>query len=84
MKLIKMHVGGAGAKIWFGVLIWKCQSITSISVHEHLTFMKHIYVDVNTDVIVVRLRFAQQEWVGLVGAAEVGLSSYSSRIYSLF
>jgi hypothetical protein len=45
-------------------LIWRTlerQSITSISVHEHLTFMKHIYVDMNDDVIVVRLRFAQQE-----------------------
>jgi hypothetical protein len=49
--------------------------------HEHLTFVKHIYVDVNGDVITVRLSFMQQE---LVGAIEVGLSSYSSRIYFLF
>jgi hypothetical protein len=49
--------------------------------HEPLTFMKHIYVDVNGDVIVVRLSFVQQE---LVGAAEVGPSSYSSQIYFLF
>jgi hypothetical protein len=42
--------------------------------HEHLTFVKHIYVDVNGDVITVRLSFMQQE---LVGAIEVGLSSYS-------
>jgi hypothetical protein len=50
-------------------------------VHEHLTFMKHIYVDVNSDVIAVRLSFVQQE---LVGVAKVGLSSYSSQIYFLF
>jgi hypothetical protein len=49
--------------------------------HEHLTFVKHIYVDVNSDVIAVRLRFELQE---LVGAAKVGLSSYSSQIYFLF
>jgi hypothetical protein len=30
-------------------------------VHEHMTFMKHIYIDVNADLITVRLRFAQQE-----------------------
>jgi hypothetical protein len=63
------------------VLIWKGMSITSISMHEHLTFVKHIYVDVNADVMAARPRFMQQEWAGLVGAAEVGLSS---RIYSLF
>jgi hypothetical protein len=84
MKLIKMHVEDAWAKIWFGILIWKGKSITSISAHEHLTFVKHIYVDMNADVITVRPMFAQQEWVGLVGAAEVGPSNYSSRIYSLF
>jgi hypothetical protein len=49
-------------------------------VHEHLTFVKHIYVDVNGDVIAVRLSFMQQE---LVGVAEVGPSSYSSQIYFL-
>jgi hypothetical protein len=74
MKLIRMHVGGVGAKMWFGILIWKDKSITSTSMHEHLTFVKHIYVDVNGDVITVRLSFMQQE---LVGAIEVGLSSYS-------
>jgi hypothetical protein len=84
MKLIKMHIGGTGAKIWFGVLVSKGKSITSINAHEHLTFVKQIYVDVNSNVIVVRPRFTQQEWAGLVGAAEVGPSSYSSRIYSLF
>jgi hypothetical protein len=46
--------------------------------------MKHIYVDVNADVIAVTPRFVQQEWAGLVGAAKVGPSSYNSRIYSLF
>jgi hypothetical protein len=51
---------------------------------EHLTFVKHIYVDMNADVIAMRPRFMQQESAGLVGAAEVGPSSYSSRIYSLF
>jgi hypothetical protein len=84
MKLIKMHIGGIGAKIWFGVLIRKGKSITSISVLEHLTFVKHIYVDMNVDVIAMRPRFMHQESAGLVGAAEVGPSSYSSRIYSLF
>jgi hypothetical protein len=49
--------------------------------HEHLTFVKHIYVDVNGDMIVVRLSFMLQE---LVGATEVGSSSYSSQIYYLF
>jgi hypothetical protein len=49
--------------------------------HAHLTFVKHIYVDVNDDVIIVRLSFVQQE---LVGAVEVGPSSYNSRIYFLF
>jgi hypothetical protein len=81
MKLIRMHVRGAGAKMWFGVLIWKGKSITSISVHEHLTFVKHIYVDMNSDLIAVRLSIVQQE---LMRAAEVGPSSYSSRIYFLF
>jgi hypothetical protein len=79
-----MHVAGTGAKMWFGVLICKGKSITSISADEHLTFMKHIYIDMNTDVITVRPRFMQQEWAELVGAAEVGPSSYSSCIYSLF
>jgi hypothetical protein len=46
--------------------------------------MKYIYVDVNIDVITVMSRFVQQEWAGLVEAAEVGPSSYSSHIYSLF
>jgi hypothetical protein len=81
MKLIRMHVGGAGAKMWFGVLVSKGKSITSISVHEHLTFVKHIYIDVNNDVIAMRLSFVQKE---LVGAAEVGPSSYNSRIYFMF
>jgi hypothetical protein len=46
-------------------LIWhtrvKRQEYTSIRVHEHLTFMKHIYIDVNADVITVGPRFTQQE-----------------------
>jgi hypothetical protein len=67
--------------MWFGVLVCKDKSITSISVHEHLTFVKHIYKDVNDDVITVRLSFVQQE---LVGVAEVGPSSYNSQIYFLF
>jgi hypothetical protein len=79
-----MHVGDTRAKMWFDVLIFKGKNITSISVHEHLTFMNHIYVDVNTDMIVMMLRFVQQDWVELVGAAEVGPSSYSSRICYLF
>jgi hypothetical protein len=79
-----MHVIGAGVKMWFGILVSKGKSITLISAHEQLTFMKHIYIDVNTDVIVVRPRIMQQEWAELVGAADVGVSSYSSRIYSLF
>jgi hypothetical protein len=58
-KLIRMHVGAAGANMWFSVLVWKAKSITSISVHEHLTFVKHIYVDLNNDVIAVRLSFMQ-------------------------
>jgi hypothetical protein len=62
MKLNAMYVGGIGARIWFGVLICKGKSTTSISTHDNLTFVKHIYVDVNIDVIVVRLRFMQQEW----------------------
>jgi hypothetical protein len=61
MKLIKMHIEDAGAKILFGVLVWKGKSLTSISMHDNLTFMKHIYVDVNTDVIIMRLRFMQQD-----------------------
>jgi hypothetical protein len=32
-----------------------------MSVHDNLMFMKHIYVDMNIDVIIVRLRFVQQE-----------------------
>jgi hypothetical protein len=43
--------------------------------------MKHIYIDVNDVVIVMRLSFMLKE---LVGATEVGLSSYSSRIYFMF
>jgi hypothetical protein len=44
-------------------LIWhnRVKRHTSIRVHEHLTFMKHIYVDVNADVITVGPRFTQQE-----------------------
>jgi hypothetical protein len=49
--------------------------------HEYLAFVKHIYVDVNSDVIAMRLSFVQQE---LVGAVEVGPSSYSSRMYFRF
>jgi ribonuclease HI len=45
--------------IW--VLVWKGKSITSISAYENMTFVKHIYVDVNADVIAVRLRFVQQD-----------------------
>jgi hypothetical protein len=75
-----MHVGGTRAKMWFGVLICKGKS-TSISAHEHLTFMKHIYIDVNDVVIVMRLSFMLKE---LVGATEVGPSSYSSQIYFMF
>jgi hypothetical protein len=37
--------------------------------------MKHNYVDMNANVIVVRLRFMQQDWAGLVGAAGVGQNS---------
>jgi hypothetical protein len=50
-------------------------------VHEHLTFVKHVYVNVNGDAIVMRLSFVLEEPVGV---AEVGPSSYSSRIYYLF
>jgi hypothetical protein len=60
-KLNKMHVGGTWVKILFDVLIYKGKSITSISAHDNLTFVKHIYVDLNTNVIVVRLRFMQQD-----------------------
>jgi hypothetical protein len=74
MKLIQMHVGGIGAKIWFGVLVWKGKNISSIHVHDNLTFMKHIYVDVNADVIIVMPRFMEQDWVGWVAAAGVGQS----------
>jgi hypothetical protein len=45
MKLIKMHVGGTWAKIWFGILVCKGKSITSINAHDNLTFVKHIYAD---------------------------------------
>jgi hypothetical protein len=83
-KLIRMHVRGIGVKMWFGVLIVKSNNTTPISMHEYLTFVKHIYVDVNADVITVRVRFMQQDWAGLVGASKVGTISYSSRIYSLF
>jgi hypothetical protein len=34
---------------------------TSISAHENLTFVKHMYVDVNVEVTIVRLRFVQQD-----------------------
>jgi hypothetical protein len=61
MKLIKMHVGGTGAKILFGILICKGKSLTSISAHDNLTFVKHIYVDMNADVIAMRLRFVLQD-----------------------
>jgi hypothetical protein len=57
MKLNKMNVRGAGVKIWFDVLVYKGKNITSICAHDNLTFMKHIYVDVNVDVISVRARF---------------------------
>jgi hypothetical protein len=30
--------------------------------HDNLTFMKHIYVDVNIDVITVRSKFVLQDW----------------------
>jgi hypothetical protein len=45
--------------IW--VLVWKGKSITSINAFENMTFVKHIYVDVNADVIAVRLRFMPQD-----------------------
>jgi hypothetical protein len=74
MKLIKMHVGATGAKFWFGILIYKGKSLTSISTRDNLAFVKHNYVDVKIDVITVRLRFMQQDWAGRVGAAVVGQS----------
>jgi hypothetical protein len=80
MKLISMPIGGAGAKIWFGVRIYKGKSIISINVQDNLTSMNHIYVDVNIDVIIVRPRFMQQDWATMVGEEGVGQSSYSSRI----
>jgi hypothetical protein len=44
-------------------LIWHThmqrKSTTSINMHGNLTFMKHIYIDVNIVVIVVRQRFVQ-------------------------
>jgi hypothetical protein len=74
MKLIKMHVGATGAKFWFVILVYKGKSLTSISTRDNLAFVKHIYVDVKTDGITVRLRFMQQDWAGRVGAAGVGQS----------
>jgi hypothetical protein len=62
MKLNALHVGDIGARIWLGVLVCNGKSTTSISVHDNLTFMKHIYVDVNVDVMPMRPRFMQQEW----------------------
>jgi hypothetical protein len=58
MKLNAMYVGGTWVRIWFGVLVCKAKSTTSISVHDNLTFVKYMYVDV----IAVRPRFVQQEW----------------------
>jgi hypothetical protein len=40
--------------------ICKGNSTTSTSMHINLTFVKHIYVDMNVEVIVVRPRFMQQ------------------------
>jgi hypothetical protein len=57
MELNAMHVRGTGERIWFDVLVCKGKSTTSISVHDNLTFVKHIYVDV----IAVRPRFMQRE-----------------------
>jgi hypothetical protein len=34
--------------------------------------MKHIYIDVNVDVITVRLRFVQQDLMGMVGGSGSG------------
>jgi hypothetical protein len=84
MKMIKMHVGSARAKIWFGVRVCKGKSITSISAQYNLTSIKNINVDVNIDVIVVMPKFMQQDWAEMVGEAGVGQSSYSSRVYFLF
>jgi hypothetical protein len=79
-----MRVGGTWTKIWFGVRVCKGKTITSISVQDNLTSMKHIYIDVNIDVIIMRLRFVQRDWAAIVGEVGVGQSSYSSRIYFLF
>jgi hypothetical protein len=43
-------------------------------VHDNLTFVKHNYVDMNIDVIIMRPRFVQQDRAGQVGAAVVGQS----------
>jgi hypothetical protein len=56
-----MHVGSTGVRIWFGVLTCKGKNTTSISVHDNLTFVKHIYIYVNVDVIVMRQILVQQE-----------------------
>jgi hypothetical protein len=61
MKLSAMHVGGIGVRICFGILVYKGKSTSSISAHSNLTFVKHIYVDVKVDVIIMRPRFVQQE-----------------------
>jgi hypothetical protein len=61
MKLNAMHVGSTGVRIWFGVLTCKGKNTTSISVHDNLTFVKHIYIYVNVDVIVMRQILVQQE-----------------------
>jgi hypothetical protein len=42
-----------------------------------LIFVKHIYVDVNTYVITMRLRLMQQDSVGRVGATRVRQNSYN-------
>jgi hypothetical protein len=67
-KWIAMHVRGTSIKIWFGVIICKWKRGTSIFVHDSLTFLKHIYVEVNAYVITMRPRFMLQGWeVGAVG-----------------
>jgi hypothetical protein len=67
-KWIVMHVRDTGMNIWFGIIIWKWKRGTSIFVHDNLTFMNHIYVDVNADVIDVRPTFVLQGWGVGVGA----------------
>jgi hypothetical protein len=61
-KLNARHVEGIGVRIWFGVLVCKGNSTTSISIEGNLTSVKHIYVYVNVDAIVMWPRFVQQEW----------------------